>query len=98
MARGRDERGYSMSDEGGIGLSGKQFVTWLHEIGHQITYKKRIPQGSRRKGTKSLTNYGGVTDGEWFAEHFAAFMLDKNAIKEWDENVFQYFDDLLASL
>lgn len=60
-----------------------QFITYLHEMGHQIHYsagKPIFPEES----AGSLTEYGASSANEWFAEHFAAWMLDAQGYSRLD--------------
>ncbi|PKG74228.1 F protein [Shewanella sp. GutCb] len=67
-------------------------VTWLHELGHQVHYKAGGPSAPAFQG---LTRYGGTNSAEWHAEHFAAWLLNRNALAEFNADIANYFDKLV---
>ncbi|HEY9737715.1 MAG TPA: hypothetical protein V6D06_15580, partial [Trichocoleus sp.] len=69
-------------------------LVYIHEMGHQVKFAAErelsddpdepisleIPSGVR-----SVSEYGDVSDPEeWFAESFAAYMVDSNAYRDFD--------------
>lgn len=68
--------------------------TWIHEIGHQVHAWAGLPQSPYIKG---LTQYGDYNDKEWHAEHFTAWLMNRTALAQWDENVALYFDNLIET-
>ncbi|GLX86364.1 hypothetical protein tloyanaT_26170 [Thalassotalea loyana] len=78
------------------GYNGGAMMTWLHELGHQIHFKagQPIPPIER---ANSLTHYGSSLDVEWFAEHFLAWALNRKALAKWNNEVAEYFDNLIKS-
>lgn len=69
-----------------------RFLTWLHEISHQIHYKAGLPS---RPTAEFLTYYGNTNDLEWFAEHFSAYILVRDELNAAWPDVVEYFDEIL---
>lgn len=67
-------------------------ITMAHEIGHQMHY---WTQG-KKPVQDSLTLVGRMNDREWHAEHFAAWFLNRKALAEWNPDVAEYFDNMVA--
>jgi len=67
--------------------------TWVHELGHQVHYAAGSPK--RPVGMRYLTAYSTTNDQEWHAEHFAAWLIDRDALASWDQRVAEYFDRLV---
>ncbi|WP_065204262.1 phage head morphogenesis protein [Shewanella woodyi] len=67
-------------------------VTWLHEIGHQVHFKAG---GGAAPNIPGLTRYSGANSAEWHAEHFAAWVLNRNALAEFNTDIANYFDKLV---
>lgn len=72
---------------------GGTLVTWLHELGHQVHYKAGGPAAPHISG---LTRYGGSNAAEWHAEHFAAWVLNRDALAEFNADIADYFDKLVV--
>ena len=72
---------------------GGTIVTWLHELGHQLHYKAGGPTAPDIPG---LTRYGGSNSAEWHAEHFAAWVLNRDALAGYNTDIADYFDNLVA--
>lgn len=97
-ASGDGERAWSLSAEvrevarDGAGA----LATWLHEMGHQVHFRAGAPlaPGSVRR---ALTQYSAVNHMEWHAEHFVAWLVDRDALAAWDPSVAQHFDELLET-
>lgn len=68
-------------------------ATFIHELGHQVHYWAGAPL--RPSGMRELTVYSGENHKEWHAEHFAAWLFNRAALERWDQNVTQYFDNLV---
>lgn len=79
---------------GESGHHGGAMITWLHELGHQVHFKAGLPKPPINRSI-SLTRYGSDLDVEWHAEHFAAWMLNREALARWNNNVAIYFDELM---
>jgi hypothetical protein len=75
---------------------GGALVTWLHEIGHQVHFKAGKPSMPVPYG-HGVTQYSLSNDFEWHAEHFAMWMLNREALAKWDENIAVYFDKLMEA-
>lgn len=75
---------------------GGALVTWLHEIGHQVHYKAGKPLMPVPYG-HGVTQYSLSNDFEWHAEHFAMWMLNREALAKWDEGIAVYFDKLMEA-
>ncbi|OUR89891.1 hypothetical protein A9Q81_20755 [Gammaproteobacteria bacterium 42_54_T18] len=76
---------------------GGAIVTWLHELGHQVHFKagSKSPPVSL---SHSISRYGSTNSYEWHAEHFAAWLLNREALAQWDNTVAEYFDKLMAGV
>lgn len=70
-------------------------ATFVHELGHQIHFAAGTPR--RPVGAPRLTIYGNSNDYEWHADHFAAWLLNRDALAEWSPQVAEYFDDLVET-
>lgn len=68
---------------------------WLHEIGHQVHFAAGTPDPPT---TRSLSRYAKTDSQEWFAEHFSAWVLDRDALAKWDSAVADFFDNIMARL
>jgi len=79
---------------GESGHSGGAIITWLHELGHQVHFKAGSPKPPMDRSI-SLTRYGSDLDVEWHAEHFAAWMLNREALARWNNDIAVYFDNLM---
>lgn len=68
--------------------------TWVHEVGHQVHF---WAGGGPVPSTlmESITTYGRTNSYEWHAEHFVAWLADREALAAWNPSVAQYFDDLI---
>lgn len=75
---------------------GGALVTWLHEIGHQVHYKAGKPKMPVPYGY-GVTQYSLSNDFEWHAEHFAMWLLNRDALANWDEGIAVYFDKLIEA-
>lgn len=80
------EKGWSASSAGQgkdkISAATRNFVTYMHEMGHQVHYAAGLP--AMPKGAKTLTEYSETNDKEYFAEHFAAWMIDADRFTKYD--------------
>ncbi len=75
------------------GESSALLSTWIHEIGHQVHYKAGRPLKPRGLGT--MTKYANENDYEWHAELFSAWLLNRKALAEWNNDIAEYFDKLM---
>ena len=75
---------------------GGALVTWLHEIGHQVHYKAGMPRMPVPYG-HGITQYSLSNNFEWHAEHFAMWLLNREALAKWDESIAVYFDKLMEA-
>jgi hypothetical protein len=72
-----------------------RFLTWLHEIGHQVHYKSGLAQ---RPTQEFLTAYGNTNQLEWFAEHFGVYILARDElVKVWPETT-KWFDTIMEQV
>jgi hypothetical protein len=72
-----------------------EMMTYIHEIGHQVHAKAGLPPvPTTIKG--SATNYGAENEEEWFAEHFALWMLDAPRYEQLDPAGAQFIQDSLT--
>ncbi|STQ75529.1 phage minor head protein [Grimontia hollisae] len=72
------------------------FVTWVHEMGHQVHHKAGAPMRWPEARTQSLTGYGSTNENEWFAEHFVAWLLTPDALRSAQPAVFDFISDTVA--
>jgi hypothetical protein len=92
------ERGWSLSHlarelSSTVGRDAKQFFTWAHEMGHQIHYHAGTPKIPA--GVKRITQNAATSDNEWFAEHFAAWLVDREALFSLDPVAARFIDDVV---
>jgi hypothetical protein len=90
------ENGYSSARVADAEMLG----TYIHEIGHQVLYsaqqRAKVEQGLTDdfdafelrppNGVRNVSEYGDleVSNDEWFAESFTAWMVDANAYRSFD--------------
>jgi hypothetical protein len=92
---------FSKAAETLVNSPARVVCTWAHEMGHQVYYKagrpEIPPQLSPRKagGRPSLTRYGGTNDSEWFAEHFAAWLLAPGELNQALPDAFAFITDMV---
>ncbi|GGA95836.1 phage minor head protein [Agarivorans gilvus] len=65
--------------------------TWLHELGHQVHYYAGAPD-IPVKAEQMLTAYGSTSKHEFFAEGFAAMMLNRATLEQWQPDLVSWFD------
>jgi hypothetical protein len=70
-------------------------ITWLHEVGHQLHFKAGSPPIPIKSG---FTQYSGYNHYEWHAEHFAAWVLNRSALAEFNADIAAYFDMLVQQV
>lgn len=83
----------------GVGSNAKtrsayEFSTYLHEMGHQVHYTINTPLYPEDV-EGCLTNYSTTNSREWFAEHFAAWMLDAEGYAKLDPIGAKFIEDSL---
>jgi hypothetical protein len=73
-----------------------RYITWLHEMGHQVHYKAGTPSPPT---TDFITEYGSISnEREWFAEHFVFWLLGREQLAEaWPETAL-WFDNIMQGL
>lgn len=76
-------------------ISSLTLTNWLHEIGHQLHYKTggAIPKALSKFW---LTSYQLTDYKEWHAEFFIMWLLNRNALAAWNNDIAIYFDQLIA--
>ena len=74
---------------------GGAMVTWLHELGHQVYFKSGSGFIPFDRHKQSLTTYATTSIDEWHAEHFAAWVLNREALAKWNSDIAVYFDNLI---
>jgi hypothetical protein len=79
------------------GDHGGALVTWLHELGHQVHYKAGQPSMPIPVG-HGITEYSLTNSKEWHAEHFAMWLLNREALANWEEGIAVYFDELMKEV
>ena len=68
------------------------FVTFIHEMGHQVHFKAGTPSPPTNT---AYTKYGQTNEKEWFAEHFALWMMNPKAYKNKEPETAKFFVDSL---
>ncbi|WP_281545916.1 phage minor head protein [Grimontia sp. SpTr1] len=85
----------------GTGLSpeAELVATWVHEVGHQVHF---WAGGERAEmvAKRFLSRYAmsGISMGDFYeyhAEHFCAWLFDRDAFAEFDPEAADYFDRLI---
>ncbi|WP_143869890.1 phage minor head protein [Catenovulum sediminis] len=66
------------------------FVTWLHELGHQVHYYAGAPEFANT--LSFVTKYGAVNKFESFAESFTAYMLAPAKLKNWQPELYEFIE------
>ena len=69
-------------------------VTTIHEIGHQVHFYAggvKVPQSLKKY---AITQYGEYNSAEFHAEHFVAWVVDRDALAERSQQLAEYFDEL----
>jgi hypothetical protein len=80
-----EAKGWSASSsdkDSDLSAATRNFVTYMHELGHQIHYAAGKP--AKPGDAKNLTRYSETNDNEYFAEHFAAWMIDADRFARYD--------------
>lgn len=72
-----------------------RYITWLHEMGHQVHYKAGMPKAPTQQ---YITQYGKTNDNEWFAEHFVFYALANEQMRESWPEVANWFDDIMKKV
>lgn len=70
--------------------------TWIHEVGHQVHFWAGDPPVPG-VAMDSMTTYGRTNPREWHAEHFLAWLVNRDALERWDPFVATYFDNLVKT-
>ena len=93
------DRAWSFSYEArknlSLGDDRDSLLTWLHELGHQVKYRGgnvTIPKDIVR-----LTQYSTTNDSEWFAEHFVAWIIDREALMLTDPAAVRIIEDAIEN-
>jgi hypothetical protein len=68
-------------------------ATFAHELGHLVHSSLKSPEVP--SGLPSLTLYGSQDRFEWHAEHFAAWLLNRDALAQWSPSVANHFDQIM---
>lgn len=87
---------FSFSSAPSLTESESQFVTWLHEIGHQVSCK--LGRNGRLAGAPAFTAYSKTTQLEWIAETFVAHLVSPSTVQTLYPEIAGYFDRLWDSL
>ena len=92
----RDVMAFPFSVSGSVrDRDSSDMMTYIHEMGHQVHAKAGLPAVPMTiKG--SATNYGAANEEEWFAEHFALWMLDAPRYEQLDPAGAQFIRDSLT--
>jgi hypothetical protein len=72
-------------------------ITYIHEVGHQIHFKSHSepPKSSvslARDTLKGITKYSSYSYDEAFAEAFVAYVLNPEALVEYDRPLYDWVD------
>ncbi|EGR1044255.1 phage minor head protein [Vibrio cholerae] len=82
---------WSFSTEGAVFDSGARvFITWIHEMGHQVYFKAGQPPIADSLRASALTVYSKTNHHEWFAEHFIAWLLQPERLKREYPRAFDF--------
>ncbi len=73
-------------------------VTWAHEIGHQVYFKMGRPLLDRDILVQAITKYSTTNMDEWFAEHFAAWLMAPQALKQHKPDIFEFINQAVESV
>lgn len=85
-----EPKAWSLSE---LGNQNAQIITtWVHEIGHQVHLSASTPKPPT---TKRLTEYSKEDDYEYHAEHFTAWLFNRDALEGFDPKIAKHFDDLI---
>lgn len=68
-------------------------ATWVHEMGHQVHYWAGAP--SAPVGAKYLTRYSQTNKYEYHAEHFSAWLFNRDALAKFNPEAAKHFDELI---
>lgn len=98
---------HDVSNVYGVGAEADTFLTWIHEIGHQIDYRVRYT--AHRAGGNywkpwelpddivKVSGYAHANDLEWFAETFTAWVVDREALLAIDPRAVRIIDEAVAT-
>ncbi len=86
-----DGRAFTFSSE--LGDNDGLVTTWLHEVAHQIHYYSGDVEAP--KGAKYLTYYSQYSHREYHAEHFVAWLLDRDALYAFDPITAKHMDTVV---
>jgi len=64
---------------------------FLHEIGHVYDFQNKLT-GIIKNPAYSPTRYGTTNGGETFAENFAIYFINPDALKDWNKEVYDAMD------
>lgn len=88
-------RAFSISAQlGELNGSHSPLSTLIHELGHQVHF---WAGGQLAPRLPSLTQYGSVNGREWHAEHFAAWVFNRDALAAWSPDVAAYIDNVVEA-
>jgi len=71
-------------------------ATFVHELGHLVHFMAGGKRGPAVRPSV-LTRYSGANEMEWHAEGFTAWLLNREALAQWDAGVAAYFDELIET-
>lgn len=80
------------------GDHGGTFVTWVHELGHQVHYAAMRHGYDQPGESTGITRYSMTNWMEWHAEHFAAWALNREVLNQHYPEIATYFDELMEKL
>ncbi|MDO6497337.1 phage minor head protein [Photobacterium sanguinicancri] len=75
------------------GSSAGVVATWAHEVGHQVYFRAGRPSISHQVW---LTRYSQHSDDEWFAEHFAAWLIAPVQLKQQYPQIFEFITNIIS--
>ncbi len=80
-----------------LGEHDSLITTWLHEVAHQIHYYAGAPHAPT--GTKFITRYSNpmLSDHEYHAEHFVAWVLNREAFVKYDPIAAKHMDTMVQT-
>lgn len=80
----------------GVGVAESDFATIIHEIGHQVDWVASKGRGQTLvtpPTSSGLTRYSQINKMEFFAEHFALWVLDGEGLKKKSPVIHAYIEE-----
>lgn len=88
-------RHWSISNALGEKSQERIMTTLIHELGHQVHFWGKSPVFQKQNRISDLTKYGRSNDKEWFAEHFSAWYIDPEGVRQWNPEAADFIEATL---